>query len=244
MDEKCTAKHDLIMCSLRDTESLRDLAGKTKLPSAINLKYGTHIVLLVSWLKQKIELGSQDILNLMQDSPRDKSTARALWEIAKRDTVYERQTMVFGGNLILPAKDKIRLKDVTTVLQLLDSAHPIQVYLENICKKHFTVNYLDYRGLAELIALIDFPIPSIAALIKCLGYTYIEDNPYLGKGVIIGVSDAKQHTVCVYYDKGKFKVMPMQTLGYLASRDALDAPLTSYEAYQLQVYTNHMKETV
>lgn len=243
MNEKCTAKHELITCPLNDTETLRLLAERAGVPNVVNLKYGTHVILLISWLKQKIELKSLDILQLMQDSPRDKSTARELWEIAKRDTINEKHTAVLGGNLVLPAKDKIRLKDVTAMLKLLDPAHPVQKWLEGVCKKHFTVNYLDYRGLEELVTLIDFPIPSIAALIRCLGYIYVEDNPYLDKGIVIGVSDPVQHTVCAYYDKGKFKIMPVQTLGYLAACDAITAPLTSYEAYQLQVYTNHIKET-
>lgn len=244
MTGKCAVLHNLITCPLNERDRLEELAKEADIQDILGLQYGTHIILIIAWLRQKIELKSADIESLMSGNPRSKATARRLWKIALSATVPGERALVFGGNIILPKGEHILLAEVTQALQLLNPEHPIQILLQDVCKKHYTINYLDYKGLEELIQLIKFPITSLAALILSLGYKYLVGNQYLDKGIIIGTTNSNSHEMCALYGRGKYKIMPFNTFMFLASQDALTTPLSEYEACQLGVFTNHIsKET-
>lgn len=239
MASRCAVFHNLVVCPLNEQDKLRALSEEAEDKNILRLQYGTHIILVIAWLKQKIELGSTDLVKIMEGDPRSKATARLLWRVALDSTVAGEKPLVFGGNIILPKGEHILLTEVTQALQLLDPNHPIQVFLRDICKRHYTVNYIDYKGLDKLIELIKFPVTSIAALILSLGYKYIMENQFIDKGVIVGTTNSDSHEICIIYGKGRYKIMPFNTFMFLASQDALMTPLSEYEACQLGIFTNH-----
>ena len=232
--------HDIITCSVKDTARMEKLADSSKIVALKDLKFGLHVVVVISWIQQKFRLQSSDIGKLMKEDPLKRATAKKVWNLAVEATVKGDKTAVLGGNIILPKGESIKLYEVEKALQLLNPKHPIRVLLSSICSKHFTVNYLDVKGLEDLVKLIDFPIPSISALIKSLGYHYLIENPYIQDGIVIGRTENDDHQVCILYSGTKFKVLPFNSFMFLASQQALTVPLSNYEACQLEVYTNHI----
>lgn len=234
--------HDIITCSFENKEKVKAYALAAKMPELTNIKYGLHIVVIVEWLQMKFRFNSSDIAEVMQNDPLKRTTARQVWNIITEATVHSDKTAVLGGNIILPKGDRIKLTEVEKALQLLNPRHRIREYLTDICGQHFSVNYLDYKGLQELVSMIDFPIPSIGALIKSLGYHYVMSSPYADKNIFIGRVECDTNRIWVMYGANKYKLMPFTTFTYLVAQQALELPLTEYEAYQLNICTNHISK--
>lgn len=235
--------HKIIMCSLADKAQVSKLACEAKLPEYTNLKHGYHVVTLLAWLRMKVELNSQDLDIIMGQSKGLAEITGRVTELIHTSVVRVaglEKPVVFGGNILLKPKEAILKTEVAKAVKLFCSQHPLNDYLAHICKSHYTINYLDQTKLNKLLILIDFPIPSVCALLTALGYQYIAENPYLSDGIVVGVVNPETMSLYCGYDKGKFKILSYEVFCRLAAEGMLKVPLTQLETAQLQVFTNHI----
>ena len=94
--------HDIITCSVKDTARMEKLADSSKIVALKDLKFGLHVVVVISWIQQKFRLQSSDIGKLMKEDPLKRATAKKVWNLAVEATVKGDKTAVLGGNIILP----------------------------------------------------------------------------------------------------------------------------------------------
>lgn len=203
-----------------------------------NLKYGWNVVLMYCWLAQKVRFGSMDVNKLLKGTLDIKTVKVRLCELANRDVVVmpDQPYRIYGANIISPVSIKFLQRDAAAVIKLM-KGHPFVEQLDKMIGSRYGrgANIIEAKPLEELIATIDFPIPSIAILIKALGYNYIIDNPYIDNNIILGLVGNEQ--LYIKY-KTKYKFMSFDTFAHLASLDLLTEPITTIEAFNLGIITN------
>ena len=59
--------HKVLTAALADRDVIQNLAAEAKLPCLLNMEYGTHIVMLISWLNIKAECKSAILVDIFQN---------------------------------------------------------------------------------------------------------------------------------------------------------------------------------
>lgn len=169
------------------------------------LQYGYDFVIAYLWLKMKRNSISTDMQSLA--AKEDVQSRHSLGTLSamlikrfKQDCVYCKDVdhpYIIGGNVVLPVGMTISPKYLAMAYDML--YYPKESKLlrflksisKNIDKQPGSINRIVYNkpteskshknrsNLAELIDLIDFPIPSIFVLLQTLGFGYFPVNPYL-----------------------------------------------------------------
>lgn len=235
--------HAILTTSLFDTAARDALVADNVVASTgfAKLKPGWNVVVLYTWLSQKLQSFSTDVLKLMgqfEDGMSIEDYAQGFLNCAIQDLVVnENYTLgIYGGNILSPTELDLKHEDMLKVVELTQS-HPLQRYLAKTIPAKFGANWLTTRKLSTLISLIDFEIPSIACLLQALGYNFLVANPFLEQGVVVGTSKYAGYFYILY--DNYYKIMKGETLAALASEGLLKQPLTITQSTQLGVETNH-----
>ncbi len=247
------------------------------------LQYGYDFVIAYLWLKMKRESNSTDMQSLnVQDETQHRHSLGTLSAMLikrfKQDCIYCKDIdhpYIIGGNVILPsgmtvapkylamAYDMLYYPKESKLLRFLKSVN------KSIDKQPGSVNRIVYTkpsewkahknhsNLAELIELINFPIPSIYVLLQTLGFGYFPANPYLSAENIYNKPQAIIGSIAVntaantllrfdYTSAGSdtpfnaYKLCTAKQLHSMIVDDSAWEPMYSQEAQRLGIITNDL----
>ncbi len=87
-------------------------------------------------------------------------------------------------------KEPLKYSLFLKAFMLMCQAHPLSDYVARLTKYHKAINAMDYVLPLTIFSLIDFPITSVANLMRAMGYDFVESCEFINKHITIGCRGA------------------------------------------------------
>lgn len=209
-----------------------------------SLRYGWGVVLLIAWMQNLMQMKSKEMATILLGDKSTASKATLIYNMAKRALITRdvKAPLVVGGNLILPRDMTLTKADAASAYAVTHDSE-LTAYLSRHAASKYGVNRICTNDLERLISLIDFPIPSIAILLKVLGFCYVVEQPLLDEGALISVAGDRQGKLCVMYGKAQcyYKIMSFLTLADQMADGMILSAMSPVDAASMEIETNHIE---